>query len=44
MQEHDRVFTSYKAQDSKYSEYLASDEVKAASVVTDDQASGAKAV
>lgn len=44
MQEHDRAFASYKAQDSKYSEYPASDEVKAASVVTDDQVSGAKAV
>ena len=51
VQEHDRAFISYKAvarsfkaQDSEYCKYLASDEVKSASAVTDNQVSDAKTV
>lgn len=51
VQEHNRAFASYRAaaktykvQESEYHRYLASDEVKAASTVTDDQVSDAKTV
>ena len=51
VQEHDRAFASYKAvvrsyeaQDGEYRKYLASDEVKSASAVTDNQVSDAKTV
>ena len=51
VQEHNRAFASYRAaaktykvQESEYHRYLASDEVEAASTVTDDQVSDAKTV
>ena len=51
VQEHNRAFASYRAaaktykvQESEYHRYLASDEVKAASTVTEDQVSDAKTV
>ena len=51
VQEHDWAFASYrtaaktyKVQESEYRRYLASDEVKSASAVTDDQVSNAKTV
>ncbi|MBH9972053.1 hypothetical protein H3S93_07005 [Bifidobacterium sp. W8109] len=51
VQEHNRAFASYRAaaktykvQESEYHRYLASDEVKAASTVTDDQVIDAKTV
>lgn len=51
VQEHDWAFASYrtaaktyKVQESEYRRHLASDEVKSASAVTDDQVSDAKTV
>ena len=51
VQEHDRAFASYRAaaktykvQESEYRKYLASDEVKSASAVTDNQVSDTKTV